>query len=175
MSPVKTYFPKTRLNEMALRKGGIEREEAIESALKSIENLKPEGDAAIVAAIAEIEKLAATAPGGMMSDTNLHRVLCLGDSIVSLAGTFAYKALDDMARSLCDLTDGLMTTGNHAAAPVAIHARSLQLVQPGAAPLPDRAIDHIRGELAKLLAHYNFGSLAAKSGADDGVAVLPAA
>ncbi|HEX2594431.1 MAG TPA: hypothetical protein VHL34_23215 [Rhizomicrobium sp.] len=174
MSPVKTYFPKTRLNEMALRKGGVEREDAIENALKSIEDLKPEGDAAIVFAIAEIGKLAAGASDGMLSDTHLHRVLCLGDSIVSLAGTFAYKALDDMARSLCDLTDGLLTSGNHAAAPIAIHARSLQLVQPGAAQLPDQAIDHIRGELAKLLAHYNFGSLAAH-GAPEDSAVLPAA
>ena len=165
--PVKTYFPKTRLSELAARPGGVWRDDAISGAQKSIETLREEGNAAILASMAQIEAVAYGAKTGRLSQSALHRILRYADQIVSLAGTFGYEALDAVARSLCDLTDGLLGAEVFDAAPVLVHAQSMRLLMPGGPSLSPDHVAKIQSELAKVIAHYNVSSLAGLSGAGD--------
>jgi hypothetical protein len=157
--PVKTYFPKTRLSELAARPGGIWRDDAIEGAQKSIETLRGEGNAAILASMKEIEAVACT-NAGRLSASLLQRILRLADPIVSLAGTFGYDALDAVSRSMCDLVDGMLAANIFDAAPVLVHAQSMRLLMPDSPQRSAEEVARIQSELAKVIAHYNFGSLA---------------
>jgi hypothetical protein len=166
--PVKTFFPQTRLSELAARPGGILRSDAIEGALKSIEGMRGDGDNAIAKAIAAIEGIVFGARGKDLSEIEMHKVLRQADQIVTLAGTFCYAALDRVARSLCDLTDGLIRTKQYHAAPIAVHVQSLHLLAPVGTTLSEAHIARIEEELAKVLAHYQFESLAKPGIAEDG-------
>lgn len=170
---VKTFFPKTRLSELAARPGGIARDAAIESANKSIEVMRGDADAAISASIAELETVVRGAKGGNLVDADLHAILRFGDQIVTLAGTFGYDALDLVARSMCDLADGMLGVGIYHAAPVVVHVQSMRLLMPGGMILPPEVIEKIHSELAKVVVHYNFGTLALPGVAEDGEVSLP--
>jgi hypothetical protein len=156
--PVKTYFPKTRLSELAARPGGIWRSDAIEGAQKSIETLRDEGNTAILASMNEIEAIAYTKLG-RLSASSLHRILRLADPIVSLAGTFGYDALDAVSRSMCDLVDGMLAAEIFDTAPVLVHAQSMRLLMPDSPPRSAEEIARIQSELAKVIAHYDFDAL----------------
>jgi len=170
--PVKTFFPQTRLAELAARPGGISRSDAIEGAQKSIESLRDQGDATILKSLGELETIAYGARGGQLSETDMHRTLRLADQIVTLAGTFGYAALDRVVRSLCDLTDGLIRANLRDSAPIAVHVQSMRLVAPGGRAWSDAENDKILSELSKVLAHYNFGTLAMPGVAEDGEIAL---
>ncbi len=172
--PVKTFFPQTRLSELTARPGGILRSDAIEGAQKSIENLRGEADLTLGKSTAAIEAIVRGARSGHLSEIELHKILKLADQIVSLAGTFCYDPLDKVARSLCDLTDGLIRTKQYQAAPVAVHVQSMQLLGPGS-PLGNAEIEKVVAELAKVLAHYEFGTLALPGVAEDHEISLDAA
>ena len=92
--PVKTFFPQTRLSELAARPGGISRSDAIEGALKSIETMRGEGNATILKSMEEIEVVAYAAKGGQLSEDDMCKILRHADQIVTLAGTFGYVTLD---------------------------------------------------------------------------------
>ena len=66
------------------------------------------------------------------SKNQMREILCLGDQIVTLAGTFSYDALDKAARSLCDVADGLVRTKRNDMASIHVHMRALRLLAPGA-------------------------------------------
>jgi hypothetical protein len=161
----KIHFPKTRFSELAARKGGVVREIAVEEALNSIEASRGESDAVIETSIAAIEAIAYPADG-KLSAPQMREILRLADQIVTLAGLFRYHDLDTAARSLCDLTDGLLNAGLSDAAPVIVHAQALRLMAPGSALLatPQEAKRILDG-LKRILDHFNFASLSSMHGA----------
>jgi hypothetical protein len=106
--PVKTYFPKTRLSEIAAEIGGIARDEAIAGAKESVELMREEGDAEINRSMVAIEAIMAGTNRRTLQAADMRKILQFADQIVTLAGTFGYTALDRVMRSLCDVTDGLL-------------------------------------------------------------------
>src|SRR5262249_29698565 len=94
-APVKTFFPQTRLAELAARPGGIARSDAIEGAMKSIEGMRSDADKTIGKSLAAIEAVVYPAlKGGTLTEIEMYKVLRAADQIVTLAGTFCYAALD---------------------------------------------------------------------------------
>lgn len=156
----KTYFPTTRFVELAARGGGITQDAAVESALQSIESSRAESDDAIVKSIAAIESIVyAPHVSGVLSEPEMRSVLRHADQIVTLAGMFCYEWLDIVTRSLCDITDGLLSAGMSDAAPVIVHVQALRMMAPGAPALaPDQAERVLEG-LKKVQDHYQFSSL----------------
>jgi len=154
------HFPKTRFAELAARAGGITQSAAIEGALKGIESARPESDATILNAIGAIEEiLYAPDVGSNLSEANMHAILRHADQIVTLAGMFCYEQLDLAARSLCDLVDGLLNSGQSFVAPIDVHVRALRLMAPGSTS-PSRAeADKVFEGLQKILSHFKFISL----------------
>jgi hypothetical protein len=164
--PRKTYFPKTRLSELVARPGGIPRDTAIEGAVAAIQELRGESDKMIMLLIGAIDDLVTGSKKGQMTEDDMIRVLKYADQIVTLSGTFGYQYLDVAVRSLCDVTDGLVRANLRDVAPIAVHVQSMRLLGPGTNALtPDQA-GKVLNELAKILTHYKFGSLAV---ADDAV------
>jgi hypothetical protein len=165
---VRTFFPKTRLSELASRPGGISRSDAIAGAMKGIEASRGEGDAVVTKSIADIEALLRTAQGGKLPADSLSSILKLADQVVTISGTFGYWSLDKVARSLCDLADGLLNSEQYHLAPVAVHVQSLRLLSPTSGiTLGDAEIEKIQGELAKVLTYYEFVTLAVPGVAED--------
>jgi hypothetical protein len=165
---VKTFFPVTRLSELAARPGGISRSDAIAGAQKCIESLRAEGDEILGRSLTELETIVYGTKGKDLSQEEVLKVLRLADQLVTLSGTFGYTALDTVVRSLCDLTDGMLNTNRGDFAPIAVHVQSMRLLAPGSPTLPEGGVEKISEELAKVLSHYNYGSLDPSSGADDG-------
>ena len=158
--PVKTSFPRTRLSQLAARSGGIAREQAVEAAMESVESLRGEGDEAIKSSIAAIEAIMKHARNGHLPTERIQGILPYADQIVTLAATFGYESLAKVMRSLCDVADGLVRAGLRDVAPIAVHVQSMQLLIPGSTALSAEQVEVVLGELGKVLAHYNFGSIA---------------
>jgi hypothetical protein len=158
--PVKTSFPRTRLSQLAARSGGIAREQAVEAAMESVESLRGEGDEAIKSSIAAIEAIMNHARNGQLATDRIQEILPYADQIVTLAATFGYDSLAKVMRSLCDVADGLIRAGLRDAAPIAVHVQSMLLLMPGSTALSAEQVEVVLGELAKVLTHYNFGSIA---------------
>jgi len=155
----KIHFPKTRFAELAARAGGVVRETAVEEALNNIEASRDESDAVIESSIAAIEAIAYSA-GAELPAPQMREILRFADQIVTLAGLFRYHDLDAAARSLCDLTDGLLNAGLSDSAPVIVHAQALRLMAPGAAMLtaPEEA-QRILDGLRRILDYFHFTPL----------------
>jgi len=165
-----TFFPQTRLAELAARPGGIMRDIAVENALKHIESMRGEGNEAIARLMEEIEAVLSAASGGKLSADQMRAILRTADQVVTLAGTFGYDAFGRVMKSLCDVADGMLHSGLAEAAPIAVHVRSMRLVAPGSTQLSSAEIETVLAELSKVLAHYNLNSIAAQSdGAADGI------
>lgn len=160
--PVKTYFPQSRLSELAARSGGIARDEAVAGALESVELMRGESDEEIGRSMATIEAIVAASNGKSLHADDMRKILQCADQIVTLAGTFGYTALDKAMRSMCDITDGLLQARLSDAAPIVVHAQAMRLMAPGCTALSPGETAKMLDELAKILRHYNFGSLAAQ-------------
>src|SRR3569832_334119 len=156
----KIYFPKTRLAELAARAGGILRDDALDGASKSLEGMREQADTQIRSAIKAMEDIVfSRAAGEALDDEQMLAILRHADQIVTLAGTFCYGTLDTAAKSLCDVTDGLIRAGLHNRQPVAVHVQTMHLLAPGVMKLSAEHAEKMLGELAKVNAHFNFASL----------------
>jgi hypothetical protein len=154
------HFPTTRFAELAARGGGITRTAAVDGALKGIESSRAESDGIIAKSIAAIEAIVyAPHVRDSLSGDEMRDLLRHADQIVTLAGMFNYGQLDAAARSLCDLTDGLLIAGVFEVAPVSVHVRALRLMAPGAAALEPDEAGRIFTGLQKVLAHFQISSL----------------
>ena len=152
---VLTFHPTTRLAALAEAFGGKSRDEAVADAGKALESMRGESDAVIEQSIGMLEELvrkAAVEEG--CSQQYMQEILCLGDQIVTLAGTFTYKNLDIAARSLCDVTDGLIHQRRSNLASIQVHVQALRLMAPKSPPLTDEDVDKILSELAKIITFY---------------------
>jgi hypothetical protein len=155
-----THFPKTRLSELVKRFGGISRDDAVEAALQGMETMRQESDDHIAASISALEQLiSAPADKAAYSPEQMREILHLCDQVVTLAGTFQYPALDAAARSLCDVTDGLLRAGRCDRASIMVHVRAIRMLAPGSAPLPPEQVGQVLSELAKVVAHHGFAKL----------------
>jgi len=163
----KIHFPKTRFSELAARAGGVVREAAVEEAHNAIEASRGESDAVIESSIAAIEAIAYSA-GPDLSVPQMRDILRLADQIVTLAGLFRYQELDAAARSLCDLTDGLLHAGLTDSAPVIVHAQALRMMAPSTAmPVAPQEAQRILDGLRRILDYFGFTSLSnAQGGAE---------
>jgi hypothetical protein len=156
----KTYFPKTRLSKLVARSGGISHVAAIENAHKNIEVMRDQGDKVIIRTIAEINAIVnASRPGGELSETEMSAILICADQVVTLAQTFGHELLDVVARSLCDMVDGLLRSGKRDLAPILVHVQAMEMVAPGSTTLSDTEFETITGELSKVRKHFNITSL----------------
>jgi chemotaxis protein histidine kinase CheA len=168
----KIHFPKTRLSELAARSGGVTRERAVEEALKSIDNLRDHAVTTINDATATIETILGTAKNGRVSPDDMRKILRQADSIITMAGTFGMAALENIAKSLCDIADGLLNRETQDAAPILVHVQAIRLAAPNKPEIDAAAASHILGELAKVRTHYGFESLAVTVPAEIGPPAL---
>lgn len=156
----KIHFPKTRFAELAARAGGITQESAVNGALKNIESARADSDSMIAKAIEATETIVyAPHPNSRLSEEELRAILRHGDQIVTLAGMFCYERLDIAARSLCDLTDGMLIAGLFEAAPIVVHVKAVRLMAPGSVELSPDEANRVFAGLEKVLSHFQFGSL----------------
>lgn len=162
----KVHFPKTRLSELAARNGGVTRDRAVEEALKSIDNLRDHAVTTIESATQAIEGIAYSAKGGRIAAEDMQKILRDADCIVTMAATFGMKALENVAKSLCDVTAGMIGNNMGDAAPIAVHVQAIRLAAPSKAELGEAEAGHVLGELTKVRMHYGFASLAQDAPAD---------
>jgi hypothetical protein len=83
-----------------------------------------------------------------------------------MAATFGMKALENVAKSLCDVTAGMIGNDVGDVAPVAVHVQAIRLAAPSKAELGEAEAGHVLGELTKVRMHYGFASLAQEAPAD---------
>lgn len=152
----KIHFPKTRLQQLLLRPGGITRDQAVQAAVSNMRAECGDSIAELSNAIAAISAVAARASNGRLSSADMETILEQGDHIVSLAGTFEYEHLDRAARALCDITHGLLRVGCGDAAPIHVHVMALQLFSPAAAMPSEAEAERVLRELDAVMAHYQF-------------------
>lgn len=164
----KIHFPTTRLAELASRPGGMTRSDALEEASKGIQTLLGVGIETVEKALAKIEKIAYSGKGGKLDPAQMMDILREADQIVTMAATFGFAGLEEAAKSLCDIADGLLSNELHDAAPVLVHVQSMRLMAPGGAEISAEAIAHILAELAKVRTHYQFSRLSAEAPAEVG-------
>lgn len=149
------HFPKTRLSEAVKEFGGLGRDDAIQGAQERLESMRGEADQAICDGISALEAIAdAPHEKTAYSPGQMNQMLAHCDQTVTLAGTFGYKGLDDAARCLCDLLDGLQEADIRDVPSVAVHVRAMRLLAPGSPPLPAAHQDMVLTELAKILTHH---------------------
>jgi hypothetical protein len=156
----KIHFPKTRLSKLVARPGGISYVAAIENAHKNIETMHEQSDEVIIRLIAEIDAIAnAPQPEDEFTEADMSAILIRADQIVTLAETFGHELLDTIARSLCDMVDGLLGSGKRDVAPVLVHVQAMDKMAPGKETLCDAEFETILGELSKVRKHFNITSL----------------
>jgi hypothetical protein len=155
----KTFFPKTRLSQLAARPGGVTRDQAIANAAEAMEEMREECTGAIETAIAALEAILYAARG-RLSEEQMKDILRHADRVVTLAGTFGYGLLDTAVRSLCDVTDGMLPAQACDVAPIAVHVQAMRLMAPGSAKLSEAEAGHVLGELSKVRAHLGIVSSA---------------
>jgi hypothetical protein len=123
--------------------------------------MRAEADRVIGETLSALEAIAgAPANKTHYSPDQMEQMLACCDQTVTLAGTFGYKGLDDAARCLCDLLDGLRTTQAGDVPSVTVHVRTMRLLAPGSPPLPPAHQDMVLAELAKILTHHGFSRAA---------------
>jgi hypothetical protein len=149
----KIYFPKLRLTEKVMAGGGITREDGVAAAIANVQSISGEGDAAMVAAIQQIEKIV-VGSGGRLQAEALGDILTHGDQVITLSGTFGYDYLDRATRSMCDTVECLLAQNSSDLAPVAVHADAMRLFAPGKDGPKGEAAEGVLAELARVLAHY---------------------
>jgi hypothetical protein len=160
------HFPTTRLTELAARSGGITRDQAVEEAKKSVESLRDLALETIEAAIRAIEAIAYSAKRNWMSQADMKEILTQSDHVVTMAATFGFDALECAVKSLCDVTDGLITRESTEAAPIIVHVQTMRLLAPGSAALNDEQSQYLMSELSKVREHFHFAPLAVGKKAD---------
>jgi hypothetical protein len=148
-------FPKNRLTELTSRFGGLKRDEAVAAAVSAIETLRPEAESRIESAIGELEEMVTGAKrAGEFSPAMMKSLLPVADRIVTLTGTYGFRALDHAAKSLCDLAVGLIAAGKSDLASIRVHVQTIRMVAPSSPSLPEEHIDVLLFELQKLLDHH---------------------
>jgi hypothetical protein len=152
--PAKKHVPEIQLAKLAREPGGRLREEAIAAADTRVEALRGDGIDGIETALAAIEAIAKASANGILSNQQFMEIQELADRVITLAGTFGFKRLDLVARSLADLTNLLLASGTGPVGPVLVHARAARLFAPKTAPLPEQGAQHILAELRKVLEHF---------------------
>lgn len=157
---MRTYFPTTRLTELAKRSGGMARDEAVAAAVASLEAERGGADREIRKAITLMEGALTLGGGETLAPTQILEVMRHADQVVTLAGMFGYRDLETAAKSLCDIADGLVRNFVPERAPLAVHIQTLRLLAPGGPSLGAERAKLMLAELAKVTAHFNFGSLA---------------
>jgi hypothetical protein len=172
---VTIHFPKNRLAELTGRFGGMKRDEAVAAAAGALDTLRPEADRRIEAAIVQLEEMAFDAKGaqsipGDLSPAQMRTFLPVADRIVTLTGTYGYRALDHAAKSLCDLIAGLIEAGRGDLASIRVHVRTIRMVAPSSPSLPEQHIDVLLFELQKLLDHHGIVPPPPDEGSESAVA-----
>jgi hypothetical protein len=162
----KIHFPVTRLAELAARPGGVTRTTALEEATKSVQSMLDIGLETTNYAMASIEAIAYSAKNGRLEIADMQNVLRQADHIVTMAATFGFAGLEESAKSLCDVTDGLISRGMPDAAPVIVHVQSMRLMMPGGAELSADEVAYVLAELAKVRLHYAFVRLSVGAAAE---------
>lgn len=172
--PVLTFFPETRLSKLAERFGGVTRSDAVDAAMKELESMRGEGDATIEGSIEILENLGQDALAkGAFTLEQLQQILCIGDQIVTLAGTFNYKMLDVASKSLCDVTYGFLNEGRSDVASIIVHVQALRMMAPQSPALSPEDTEKVLRELSKIITFYGY-SKASDSAAVCGPAESPA-
>jgi hypothetical protein len=152
----KIHFPVTRLAELAARPGGVTRTTALEEATKSVQSMLDIGLETTNYAMTSIEAIAYSAKNGRLTTEDMQNILRQADHIVTMAATFGFAGLEEASKSLCDVTDGLISRGMLDAAPVIVHVQSMRLMMPGGAELSEDEVARILAELTKVRLHYEF-------------------
>ena len=156
----KFHFPKTNLSKLVARPGGISHAAAIENAHQNIEMMREQGDEAIIRLIEEIDTIiTASQPGDTLAEADMSAILTRADQIVTLAESFCHELLNTIAKSLCDMVDGLLRTGKRDLAPVLVHVQAMDTMAPGKETLSDTQLETILGELTKVRKHFNITSI----------------
>jgi hypothetical protein len=149
-------YVRNRLGELLLAEGGIDRDEAIAEAdrLVEIERTTSEGD--IGEEIAYLESMLQVSARGKhgISVADMRFMLRKADSLLTLTGTFGFNALDTVAKSFCDLLNGMILKKLNEVDPIAVHLRAMHLFAPGGPALGDEEAKQVFTHLRRILQHF---------------------
>jgi hypothetical protein len=162
------HFPTTRLSELAARTGGVSRDQAIEEARKSVESLRDLGLETIETGVRAIEAIAYATKRNTLAPADMKEILQQADHLVTMTATFGLEALECAVKSLCDVTDGLLTRGSTDAAPIIVHVQTMRLLAPSSPPLNAEQSQRVLSELTKVRAHFHFAPLSVGGRTDIG-------
>lgn len=141
LKPAEKRSGVSRFHRMALRDGGISREEAVKKVQKMIANLKPtylqwlEND---MHALKEKLESLKTDSSSRDDSQSAYRQSC---AIRDLGTTFGYGAVTDIADSLCELLNRLEANGARHDQAIEAHFRALQIVGSADADALSQSVD----------------------------------
>ena len=133
--------------------------------------MRPESDRAILSAIIQLEEVVLRSAKSN-DPVPMKQLLPLADQIVTLAGTFGYRALDKATRSLCDLLGGLLAQGKSNRDSIRVHIQTMHMFAPGAITPSEEQISVMLTELHKLLEFHGFLALDQSQDGED-VSIAP--
>lgn len=131
----------SRFHRMALRDGGISRDDAVKNVQKMIETLKPtylewlEKDMLALKDKLEVLK---TDRSSHDDSRSAYRLSC---AIRDLGTTFGYGAITDIADSLCELLNRLVANGARHDQAIEAHFQALQIVGSSDADALSQSVD----------------------------------
>jgi hypothetical protein len=164
MKPPKArkHEPDTELRKLSKQQGGKARDDAVTAANSRVEAMREGSIEAIDLTLDSIEALVAKSPKEALSAEQLAEVLELVDRIITLAGTFGFTELDQIARSLADLTNLLLAKAIGPAEPIRVHVRAARLFAPRAQGRAATDAGKVLAELHKVLEHFGAAPAGAK-------------
>ena len=118
----------TRFHRMAVREGGIARDEAVKNVQRFLDQLKPKylewlrADMALLES--SVDALAADSSSGD-EWKKIYRQSCV---IRDLGASFGYRSVTDVADSLCELIQRLEASGTEHMPSIETHVLALRLV-----------------------------------------------
>ena len=151
---MKRYFPPNRLGELTRSRGGKTRERAIAEAQQQIAAIHDECFEGIQESINAVEAVADMAALRSLSSDDLRAILESADKVATLAGTFGYLRLAEVATSLCGMVAEFLKTNAASLAPIRVHLRAARLFSRKDSEVPDQEAALVLAELEKVVGHF---------------------
>jgi hypothetical protein len=153
---VKIMHVQTRFTTMANRRGGMDRDEALERAETFVENVEEKYPDWVDKDMKELAKVVAQikAEGGFTKDSydSAYRGAC---RVRDLGGTFGYELTTAVGDSLCELIFRLAEGNLHSQDALDTHMNALKLVcTPQFRGAPVSSLTDLTDSLAKLVNNY---------------------
>jgi hypothetical protein len=139
--------PRSTLGNFAARPGGVSRDDALRQAAEEVEAQGDEAANEINAQLVAITAILAAATDGHIAGEPLKTLTARADTIVTIAGTFGLKSLEEAAKSLCHVVAQAEQLPALRIEPIRAHVDAMRLF--AHARLTDKDAEVLLTQLAK--------------------------